>query len=87
MSVLDQRAPASSRSSRSLSGRPLGCAAGVGLAAAIEFLVRHIAPEASAVLGPGLAGLAGFAVVALAFTLEDEALPNLTQAASGGRWV
>src|SRR5271165_988831 len=77
MPPLDQRAPASSRS---LSGRPLGCAAGVGLAAAIEFLVRHIGPEAPAVLGLGLAGLAGLAVVALAFTLEDEALPTLTRA-------
>src|SRR5271165_2559565 len=81
MSALDQRAPASSRS---LSGRPLGCAAGVGLAAAIEFLVRHIAPEAPAVLGLGLASLAGLAVVALAFTLEDEALPKLTCAVLAG---
>jgi len=48
MSAFDQRAPASSRS---LSGPPLGCAAGVALAAAIEFLVRHIAPEAPAILG------------------------------------
>ena len=81
MSALDQRAPASYRS---LSGRPLGCAAGVALAAAIEFLVRHIAPEAPAVLGLGLAGLAGLAIVALAFTLEDQALPKLTQAVLAG---
>ncbi len=81
MSAFDQRAPASSRS---LSGPPLGCAAGVALAAAIEFLVRHIAPEAPAILGLGLAGLAGLAVIALAFTLEDEALPNLTRAVLAG---
>ncbi len=80
MSALDQRAPASYRS---LSGRPLGCATGVALAAAIEFLVQHIAPEAP-VLGLGLAGLAGLAIVALAFTLEDQALPILTQAALAG---
>jgi hypothetical protein len=81
MSALDQRAPASYRS---FIGRPLGCAAGVALAAAIEFLVQHIAPEAPAVLGLGLAGLAGLAIVALAFTLEDQALPILTQAALAG---
>ena len=40
--------------------------------------------EAPAVLGPGLAGLAGLAAVALAFTLEDEALTNLTRAVLAG---
>jgi hypothetical protein len=81
MSALDHSALALSRS---LGGRPLGCAAGVALAAAIEFLVHEIAPEAPAVLGPGLAGLSGLGVVALAFTLEDAALPNLTRAVLAG---
>jgi hypothetical protein len=47
-------------------------------------LLWHIAPEAPAVLGLGLAFLVGLAVVALAFTLEGEALPRLTLAALAG---
>ena len=58
--------------------------AGVALAAAILFLARHIAPEAPAVLGFGLAAVAGLAVIALAFTLDDEALARLTQGAAAG---
>ena len=58
--------------------------AGAALAVAIAVLARHIAPEAPGVLRLGLAGLAGSAVLALAFTLADEALAKLTQGVLAG---
>jgi hypothetical protein len=58
--------------------RLLAVMAGVALASAILFLARQIAPEAPAVLGFGLAALAGLAAIALAFTLDDEPLARLT---------
>jgi hypothetical protein len=69
---------------RASAKRPLAVGTGVGLAAAILFLARHIAPQAPAGLGFGLAALAGLAVIALAFTLDDEALARLTEAAAAG---
>jgi hypothetical protein len=64
--------------------RPLAVVAGVALAAVILYLARHVAPEAPAVLGFGLAALAGLAVIALAFTLDDEALARLTLGVGAG---
>ena len=79
MSASDQRAPAPTRAQTSR--RPVACAAGLALAAAIAFLVLHTAPDAPTIITVGLPGLAGAAVVALAFTLRDEALPKVTQGA------
>jgi hypothetical protein len=53
----------------------------IALAAAIALLARQIASETPTALGLGLAGLA---VVALAFTLEEPALPKMTQAVGTG---
>ena len=64
--------------------RPLAVVAGVALAGAILFLARHIAPEAPAVLGFGLAAVGGLAVIALAFTLDDEAQARLTLGVGAG---
>ena len=58
--------------------------AGAVLAGAIAVLARHIAPEAPGVLRLGLAGLAGSAVLALAFALTDETLAKLTQGVLAG---
>ena len=79
MSASNQRAPAPTRAQTSR--RPVACAAGLALAAAIAFLVLHTAPDAPTIITVGLPGLAGAAVVALAFTLRDEALPKVTQGA------
>jgi hypothetical protein len=67
-----------------LTGRPLALAGGFALAAAVAFLVRHVAPEAPARVAIGLSILAGLAAVALALTLEEDAMPGLTRGVLGG---
>ncbi len=75
MTVVDRRALAPP----SLSGkRRVVALAGFALMASIALLLRRIAPGAPAILPIGLAGLPGLSVAALAFALEDEALPKLT---------
>ena len=69
---------------RQIDGRALGCGAGVALAAAAGFLTHAAAPGAPPILAVGVAGLAGLAALALAFTLDDGALPRLTQAVTAG---
>ena len=81
MSAFDDRALAPLRQ---IDGRALGCGAGVALAAAAGFLTHAAAPGAPPILAVGVAGLAGLAALALAFTLDDGALPRLTQAVTAG---
>jgi hypothetical protein len=52
--------------------------------ASIAFFARSMAPDAPVIFDLCLSGLAGLAVVALALTLENEALPKLTQGALAG---
>ena len=82
MSASDQHAlvPARAQASR----RPVACAAGLALAAAVAFLVFRTAPRAPAAIAVGLSGLAGTAVIALAFTLGEESAPSVTQSAFAG---
>ncbi len=81
MSAFDDRALAPLRR---IDGRALGCGAGFALAAATGFLAHVVAPGAPAIVAVGVAGLAGLAAFALAFTLDDGALPRLTQAVAAG---
>ena len=81
MSVLDDGAFAPLRLTES---RPLGCGAGFALAAAVAFLFHRAAPGAPAIMPAGLAGVSGLAALALALTLDDAALPNLTRALAAG---
>jgi hypothetical protein len=57
-----------------------GCGAGLALMASIAFLLYRIAPGAPPIIPAGVATLAGFAALALAFTLDGAALPTLTKA-------
>src|SRR6516164_2268247 len=82
MSASDQRALAPARAQTSR--RPVACAAGLALAAAVAFLIFHTAPGAPAAIAVGLSGLAGTAVIALAFTLGEESAPSVTQSAFAG---
>ena len=81
MSAFDDRALAPLRQ---IDGRALGCGAGFALAAAAGFFTHAAAPGAPAIVAVGVAGLAGVAALALAFTLDDGALPRLTQAVTAG---
>ena len=81
MSAFDDRALAPLRQ---IDGRALGCGAGFALAAAAGFLTHAAAPGAPPIVAVGVAGLAGLAALALAFTLDDGALPRLTQAVTAG---
>ena len=69
---------------RRIDGRALGCGAGFALAVAAGFLTHVAAPGAPAIVAVGAGGLAGLAALALAFTLDDGALPRLTQAVAAG---
>jgi hypothetical protein len=69
---------------RLIDSRLLGCGAGFALAAAAGLLIHETAPGAPAIIPAGLAGLAGFAALALAFTLDKPALPELTKALAIG---
>ena len=80
MSVLDDGAFAPLRPTER---RPLGCGAGFALAAAVAFLFHRAAPGAPA-MSAGFAGVSGLAALALAFTLDDAALPSLTKALAVG---
>jgi hypothetical protein len=80
MSVLDDGAFAPLRPTER---RPLGCGAGFALAAAVAFLFHRAAPGAPA-MSAGFAGVSGLAALALAFTLDDAALPSLTKALAAG---
>ena len=81
MSAFDDRALAPLRQ---IDGRALGCGAGVALAVAAGFLTHVAAPGAPAIVAVGVAGLAGLVALALAFALDDGALPRLTQAVATG---
>jgi hypothetical protein len=81
MSVLDDGAFAPSRLTES---RLLGCGAGFVLAAAVGLFAHETAPGAPAIMPAGFAGVSGLAALALAFTLDDAALPNLTKALAAG---
>ena len=81
MSVLERGALAPARPR---ARRPLAVAAGIVLAVAVAFLCRRIAPDAPLIFAVTLSGAAGLAVVALGLTLEDDALPTLTQGALAG---
>jgi hypothetical protein len=81
MSALDDGAIAPLRLTER---RLLGFAAGFALAAAAGFLAHEAAPGAATILPAGLGGLSGLTALALAFTLEDEALPKLTKAFAVG---
>ncbi len=69
---------------RAFSTRFFVAATGAALAAGAALLVRHIAPLSPDVIAIGIAGLAGLPVIALAFLLEDHALPTLARSASLG---
>ena len=81
MSAIDDGAIAPLRLTES---RLLGCGAGLALAASVAFLFHRVAPGAPAIVPAGLAALCGLAALALAFTLDESALPRLTLAVAGG---
>jgi hypothetical protein len=81
MSVLDDGAFAPLRL---IESRRLGCGAGFALAAAVAFVFHSAAPGAPAIMPAGFAGVSGLATLALAFTLDDAALPSLTKALAAG---
>jgi hypothetical protein len=81
MSALDDGAIAPLRLTES---RLLGCGAGLALAASVAFLFHRVAPGAPAIIPAGLAALCGLAALALAFTLDEAALPKLTGAVAVG---
>jgi hypothetical protein len=60
--------------------RNLAVSAGLALTASVAFLLHRVAPGAPAIVTDGVAGLAGLAALALAFTLDNTALPRLTTA-------
>jgi hypothetical protein len=64
--------------------RSLAALSGLALMASIAFLFHRAAPGAPALIPAALAALAGFAALALAFTLDGAALPKLTQAIAVG---
>jgi hypothetical protein len=64
--------------------RSLAALAGLALMASVAFLFHRAAPGAPAIMPAGFAGVSGLAALALAFTLDDTALPNLTKALAAG---
>jgi hypothetical protein len=58
--------------------------AGLALIASVAFLFRRLAPGAPAIIPAGFAGVSGLAALALAFTLNDAALPKFTRAVAAG---
>ena len=65
-------------------GRSLAALVGLALTASIALLLHRAAPDAPVIVPAGLAGVAGFAALALAFTLDEAALPKLTEAIAVG---
>ena len=81
MTVLDRSAPAP----QSLPGkRRVASLAGLALMASIALLLRRVAPGSPATVSIALVGLPALSVAALAFTLEDEALPKLAHGVLAG---
>ena len=66
--------------SHSIATRPLAVVGGVALAAALAFLVRHVAPDTPYLFTFGLVMLTALSFVALACLLENKALPRVVQA-------
>ena len=56
--------------------RQVAALVGLALMASIALLLRRVAPGAPATVGIVLVGLPALSVAALAFALEDEALPS-----------
>ena len=81
MTVLDRSALAP----QSLPGkRRVAGLAGLALMASIALLLRRVAPGSPATVSIALVGLPALSVAALAFTLEDEALPKLAHGVLAG---
>jgi hypothetical protein len=57
---------------------------GLTITASIAFLLYRAAPSAPLIIPAGLTGLTGLAALALAFTLDDAALPKFTGAVTVG---
>ena len=81
MTIFERRALSPPRVSTE---RSLAVLAGVAMTASVAFLLRRVAPGASAILPAGLSALSGLAALALALTLDDAALPRLTTAVAVG---
>jgi hypothetical protein len=81
MTVFDRHAVSSTDASAK---RSLAALAGLALMASVAFLFHRAAPGAPAIMPAGFAALSGLAVLGLAFTLDDTALPNLTKALVAG---
>jgi hypothetical protein len=64
--------------------RSFAAFAGLALIASVAFLFRRLAPGAPAIIPTGFAGVSGLAALALAFTLNDAALPKFTRAVAAG---
>ena len=64
--------------------RSFAAFAGLALIASVAFLFRRLAPGAPAIVPGGFAGVSGLAALALAFTLNDAALPKFTRAVAAG---
>jgi hypothetical protein len=64
--------------------RSFAALAGLTLMASVALLLYRAAPGAPAVLLTGLTGFTGLAALALAFTLDDTALPKFTRAVTAG---
>jgi hypothetical protein len=64
--------------------RSFAALAGLTLMASIALLLYRAAPGAPAILLTGLTGFTGLAALALAFTLDDAALPKFTSAVAAG---
>jgi hypothetical protein len=64
--------------------RSFAAFAGLALTASVAFLFRRLAPGAPAIIPGGFAGVSGLAALALAFTLNDAALPKFTRAVAAG---
>ncbi len=77
MTVFDRHAVSPTAVS---ANRSLGALAGLALMASIAFLFHRAAPGAPTIIQAGFAGVSGLATLALAFTLDETALPNLTKA-------
>jgi hypothetical protein len=67
-----------------LTERSFAALAGLALTGSVAFLFHRDAPDAPVLLMAGVAGLAGLAALALAFTLDDVAMPKLTRAVALG---
>ena len=64
--------------------RSLAALAGLTLSASIALLLHRAASGAPAIMTVGLAALSGLAALALAFALDEAALPNVTMAVAAG---